>query len=386
MSDRVPSVSIVMSVHNDASYLQESVDSMLEQSLSDFEFIIVDDFSSDDSWDILNRYAQQDSRIILIKNTENLKLAASLNRGLAIARGKYIARMDGDDISLPSRLQEQVDYMEAHPDVALVSTGVLYVDESGQPIEEYFPPLNSLILRWKLIFSSPLRHPTVLWRRELIQSSIGGYNPTDIYSQDFRFFCTISRRFKIETIPKILLKMRQRSGSVSFAKGEQQDYFSAEISNQQLDIYFEETPLSQAEKADLRSLLRRYHPLQQQAFNDLSAEGFTRAIDHYMALFSNFCSVHQSDIDASQACLLHGEIEHHLPSLVRHALLQGWQRGALHIVQAYLSRYPRRSLPVIRQLAGYLGYYSLRTIKPLNALLAKIRQAYYRTRRDRQFS
>lgn len=386
MSVNIPKVSIIMSVHNDANYLPESIESILNQSLSDFEFIIIDDCSSDNSWSILNHYAQQDSRIVLIKNAENLKLAASLNRGLAIAQGKYIARMDGDDISLPSRLEEQVNYMESHPEVALISTGVLYIDEIGNSLEEYFPPLNFLILRWHLIFSSPLRHPSVLWRRELIQITVGGYNPTDIYSQDFRFFCAISKHFKIETIPKVLLKMRQRAGSVSFAKGEQQDYFSTAISNEQLDTYFEKAPLSHEEKADLRALLRRYHPLQQQAFNDLSTERFTQAISHYIALFANFCLVHQSEIDTQQANLLHDEIEHHLPSLMRHALLRGWHRVSLYVVLTYLNCYPKRSLPVIQRLAGYLGYYSLRKIKPLNALLAKLRQSYYTTRHDRQFS
>ena len=180
--------------------------------------------------------------------------------------------------------------------------------------------------------------------------------------------------------------MRLRAGAVSTAKRQQQDDFAALITYQQLDTYFEAAPLSLDEKIDLRSLLRRYHPLQQQTFHTLTAGRFTQAVAHYVTLFANFCSVYQSDIDSKQANLLYAEIEHSLPSLIRHAVRQGWPRAALQIISTYLSRYPQRSLPVIQRLIGYLGYYSLRTIKPLSAVLTKVRQFYYKSKRDQQYS
>ena len=101
-----PKVSVVMSVHNGSHYLHEAVESILNQTFTDFEFITIDDFSTDSSWEILTKYADQDQRIKLFKNEENLGLTKSLNKGLKLAQGDYIARQDADDVSLPERFEK----------------------------------------------------------------------------------------------------------------------------------------------------------------------------------------------------------------------------------------------------------------------------------------
>ena len=107
-----------MSVYNGAKFLDEAIDSILTQTFTDFEFIVIDDASSDDSLHIINSY--KDARIIVLQNTKNIGLTKSLNLGIAKAKGKYIARMDADDISMPKRLEKQFDFMEEHPEFAFV--------------------------------------------------------------------------------------------------------------------------------------------------------------------------------------------------------------------------------------------------------------------------
>ena len=117
------SISVVMPVYNvEISMLEEAVNSILSQTFQDFEFIIIDDASNDDTYNYLNGI--KDERIILIRNSEHLGITKSLNIGLKEAKGKYIARMDGDDISLPQRFEKQYEYMESHPDVIVCGTGV----------------------------------------------------------------------------------------------------------------------------------------------------------------------------------------------------------------------------------------------------------------------
>ena len=104
-----------MSVFNGASYLGEAIDSILDQSFKDFEFIVIDDGSQDNTWEVLSDYAGKDSRLVLHRNKNNLGLTKSLNKGLNLARGEYIARMDADDISLSGRLEAQVNFLDTHP-------------------------------------------------------------------------------------------------------------------------------------------------------------------------------------------------------------------------------------------------------------------------------
>src|SRR5687768_10604451 len=131
----LPSISVLMSVYNGARYLSQSIESILAQTFSDFEFIIIDDCSSDSTPQILNEYARQDSRIRIIRNSENKGLTASLNIGLTQAQGRYIARQDADDISLPQRFEKQIHYLEAHPETIVVSSNIGIIDNTGQYLD-----------------------------------------------------------------------------------------------------------------------------------------------------------------------------------------------------------------------------------------------------------
>ncbi len=133
-SEKVPRVSVLMSVYNGERFLRDSVESILGQTFTDFEFLILDDGSTDSTCEILEEYANKDARIVLVRNDRNLGLTRSLNKGLRLVRGEYLARQDADDISLPKRLEMQVKFLDAHPEVGVVGSALEIIDENGNTI------------------------------------------------------------------------------------------------------------------------------------------------------------------------------------------------------------------------------------------------------------
>ena len=206
-STKAPLISVLMPVYNAEKYLHEAIDSILGQTFSDFEFIIVNDGSTDSSREIILGY--KDSRIKYVENEDNLDLAKSLNRGLAEARGEFIARMDADDISLPDRFAIQINIMQTYK-VDICSTAVQVVDGNGNIIGAICPQnrAESDLAADFLCDSHPFLHPTVMIKRSALEE-VGGYNP-DRYIEDFDLWV---RMFlagkKALVIPEKLLKYRR---------------------------------------------------------------------------------------------------------------------------------------------------------------------------------
>lgn len=167
-SDVLPSISVLMAVYNGEKHLSEAIESILGQTLADFEFIIIEDGSSDKSLEIISSY--NDSRIRLIKNQAQIGLAASLNKGVSIASGRYIARMDADDISNRDRLKKQYDFMETHPYIGVLGTEINIINEHGVFIKKTGKPLRHFVIKWENLFSSSMYHPTVMLRTELLKN------------------------------------------------------------------------------------------------------------------------------------------------------------------------------------------------------------------------
>lgn len=156
-----PKVSILFPVYNTEAYLQEAVDSMLSQTFSDFEIIVLDDCSPDSAAEILDAYT--DPRIVRYRGEKNVGLANVLNVGMDMARGEYIARMDSDDISLPTRLQVQVDYLDSHPNIDLCSCAMeLFGSKSGVWVRDADPEA----VKFRTLFHSPILHASSMWRRD----------------------------------------------------------------------------------------------------------------------------------------------------------------------------------------------------------------------------
>ncbi len=196
-----PAITVLMPVFNGERFLGEAIGSILDQTFTDFEFLIIDDGSTDKTMDIIKSH--QDDRIRLIKNEKNLGISKSLNKGIDLARASLIARMDADDISYPDRLERQYNYLAGNPDCALVSSSARVITEDGQTI--YIDNTKSEYFYYNLTFHSPIYHPTVVYRKAAVKD-VGMY--TAKYSEDFELFWHLSRKYKIHNLAEVLLDYR----------------------------------------------------------------------------------------------------------------------------------------------------------------------------------
>jgi len=211
--DPLPLVSIVMPVYNTAPFLEEAVNSILEQTFRDFEFIIIDDGSTDGSLELLKSFT--DERIVLLSNGINRGLVFTLHRGLKAARGRYIARMDGDDIAQPERLKMQVGYMETHPGADMVTSFVDLIDEKGLHIgvwEDDRTHVTPESIRSFLPTNNSLAHPTVLAKAEIIRAL--GYRAAQPDAEDYDLWLRwASTGHSFHKIAEPLVLHRIRKGS-----------------------------------------------------------------------------------------------------------------------------------------------------------------------------
>lgn len=208
-----------MSAYNGSpDYLRESIDSVLKQSFTDFEFIIIDDGSSDDSWSTLSDYAVSDRRIRLLRNRQNMGLTKSLNKGLSHAQGEYVARQDADDISLPTRFEKQVAWLKEHPETVLVSSEIQRIKPDGTFGKVTERACPSELLPWHLIFHNHLGgHSQVMFRRQSVLE-LGGYNEAYRYSQDYELWCRLVKVGDLGVLPEALLNQRFHNASISAGK------------------------------------------------------------------------------------------------------------------------------------------------------------------------
>lgn len=207
----MPKISVLMPAYNAEKYIKEAVDSILTQTFSDFEFIIIDDGSTDRTAEIVNGYS--DNRIRFCPNEKNMGVAATLNRGLGLARGEYIARMDADDISKAERFSKQVGYLDAHADVAVCGTSVeVFCD--GAVIGTRFPSTEPEKLKEDLFFSCGIAHPSVMMRKATILE-IGGYDTAFNGMEDYELWCRVAEKNKIAVLPEILFRYRIHRGQVT---------------------------------------------------------------------------------------------------------------------------------------------------------------------------
>jgi len=208
-----------MSIYNEARFLKESVGSVLGQSFGDFEFIILDDGSTDGSADLVREFA--DPRIRLIVRDRNWGLTSSLNFGLRECGGRYIARMDADDIAEPPRLEKQVDFLERRLNIGALGSARLLIDELGQVVGRSSPPANDLAIRWKCLLGNPFGHPTVMLRREVLKRHRLQYDRSFRTAQDYEFWSRLLRVTCGANLPEPLLRYRLRKGSSRTDKSQQ---------------------------------------------------------------------------------------------------------------------------------------------------------------------
>jgi glycosyltransferase involved in cell wall biosynthesis len=216
-----PKVTVLMAVYNGGKYLKPSIESILSQSFKDFEFLIINDGSTDGSQAVIESYAKKDDRIRLISRA-NKGLIASLNEGLKKARGEYIARQDADDISVPLRLGKEVAYLDSHPSVALVGSNYAHIDTKGKKtgtITNIFTHPDDL--KTALISCNQYGHGSVMMRRSIFKKS--GYYEDVLHAEDYDLWARISRVADVANIEEPLYLWRKHEAGIG-------------VSNQQFQI------------------------------------------------------------------------------------------------------------------------------------------------------
>jgi glycosyltransferase involved in cell wall biosynthesis len=212
-----PTITVLMPVYNGAMYLPEAIDSILQQTYEDFEFLIIDDGSMDQSVRIINSY--DDPRIRLIKNEHNLGLVSTLNKGIDLAKGEFIARMDCDDISLPERFEKQMALMSQHPEVGVCGGWIEYF--MGRVLVLKLPVSDEEIKR-RLPSDNPIAHPTVMMRTKVIKNLQVYYNPGYSHVEDYELWIRLAVVTCFANIPEVLLKYRIHPEQVGHEHAEEQ--------------------------------------------------------------------------------------------------------------------------------------------------------------------
>lgn len=242
-----PRLTVLMPVHNGAGYIQLALDSVLKQTYRDFELLVIDDGSTDDTPAILAEYAARDSRLRVQRNQSNLGLVRSLNRGLNEAKSVYIARMDADDICMPERFAIQVAYLDSHPEVGLLGSKYAHIDEDGDFIYHGTPmppapePGTSGYMTWKLLWMTSVQHPSAMLRRDLVQQHDLYYNADYFTAEDYELWTRFRRHSLVERLPDMLLHYRVHSGGISIQKRARQMETHFSITRRELESLLSES-------------------------------------------------------------------------------------------------------------------------------------------------
>lgn len=210
-----PLISIIMPVYNAGEYIYAAIQSILDQTFHDFELIIIDDGSMDESQEIINSF--QDERIIYLYNGHNIGNYSSRNRGLNLSRGKYIAVMDADDISFTNRLEMEYRYMETHPDILAVGSSCICIPSQRLTV----PPLSTSGIRLSLLQNNCFIHSTIMFKRNVILAN-NGYNTYFQYAADYELMCRLALKGKVRNLKEPLIYYRTHSEQISNVYGQEQ--------------------------------------------------------------------------------------------------------------------------------------------------------------------
>lgn len=212
-----PIISVLLPVYNAERYLRTAIESVLVQTYDNFELLVLDDGSDDNSLSILREYETKDDRVRIISR-ENKGLAVTLNQLISEASGKYLARMDADDICLPQRFEKQVAFLDSHPNHVVVGTRILLIDDEGLPLATMIDKFSHTEIKDDLLKGViALCHPATMLRADEIRA-VGGYNTELQCAQDYDLWLRVSERGKLANLPEALVKYRQHLSSIGYTK------------------------------------------------------------------------------------------------------------------------------------------------------------------------
>lgn len=209
----IPEVSVVMAVYDGERYLAEAIDSVLTQSLRDLELVVVDDGSNDATPAILADYSAGDGRVV-VKRQHNTGRVIALNRGVAIARGALVARLDADDVAMPDRLERQREFLCEHPETALVGGAARLIDERGRAFGDTQYPTTDAAIRRAFAYTTPFVHSAVMLRREAFDR-IGGYRTNFPETEDLDLWLRLAERHELANLPQLVVAYRMHGGQAT---------------------------------------------------------------------------------------------------------------------------------------------------------------------------
>lgn len=231
-----------MPVYNAEKYLGTAIESILNQTFRDFEFIIINDGSTDSSADIIRSY--HDQRILLIENPINVGITSTMNRGLSMGRGEYIARMDADDISMPTRLEKQLDFLIHNKNIGVVGSAIRIIDHNGKPHHTSSFPQEDSLIRWTMCFSNPMANGSLMMRSENILR-VGGYQSSA--AEDYNLLEKLNWVTAFSNLPDVLFYLRRSEKHVSYTSRNRAAVISdsVRISHRRIEkILGEEVPIT----------------------------------------------------------------------------------------------------------------------------------------------
>ncbi len=284
-----PMVTVLMPVYNGSDYLEESIKSILHQSFKDYEFLILDDASTDGSVDIIRGYS--DPRIRLVENSENMGQVPTMNRGVELAMGRYIARLDQDDVSLPGRLEQQMDFFIANPEYLLLGTSYYLIDSAGNHIDTCTAQLSDAAIRWQMLFDTAFCHSSVVFRKDDGKGKPFLYDPDFFYAEDYELWLRILRSGKGANLKAPLVCLRQHQTSTSSRHLLQQEKHANAIASKNIRNLMSEDILTDEETLELIDWYR--HRPGCSDVKDLSM--FCRYFDLMEALSLNTIQISRAD-------------------------------------------------------------------------------------------
>lgn len=287
----MPQVTVLMSTYNRENYICEAIESILAQTFQDFEFLIINDGSVDRSREIILSY--QDPRIRLVENEQNIGIPRSLNKGLSLAQGELIARLDSDDLSEPERLARQVAFLEAHPEIAMVGSAYQEVDQEGNLLETYRLPCDATGIRWGLLFYTPFLSSSVMFRRAILQT-VGLYNENFPYAQDHELWVRIAKSSPVANLDESLVKYRVHPSSVTlFHETRQYDLLFQSCSSYMTTLF--EQNQGVIDKNLFRSMQFLLNYAQDQDWKKFDSRRLEEAIQAIFKLSDAFCNYYYLD-------------------------------------------------------------------------------------------
>lgn len=265
-----PTISILMSVFNGAQYVSDAIGGILAQTFRDWELIIIDDCSTDKTPELIGRV--RDDRIRIMRNSQNLGLTRSLNLGLEYASGKYIARQDADDISLPRRLETQLEFLRLNPEVGLLGTSIITIDAASRITGQSQNPLTNTEIQVDALVRNHIAHGSVVMRRAVIDV-VGTYDSRFVYAQDYELWLRLMQHFEVANLSAPLYLRRMHPAAISQQQRNAQSSFVRLAARQAAKRYLAASPDSLQAKA-----LGRYYL--QEGLQALAKADDRRALDY----------------------------------------------------------------------------------------------------------